>query len=103
MRIRLQFVVAGTLLTLCLPGPAASMLWRQTLDGGATDEGMGVKTDAAGNVYVAAMTDLAPRAWLLLVKLNEAGAEQWRTEIPVGAAGPPNSGSCQIVVVEGDT
>jgi hypothetical protein len=103
MRICLCFVVAETLLALCLSSPAAPVLWRRTIDGGAPDEGMGVKTDALGNVYVAAMTYLPPRAWLSLVKLNEAGAEQWRTEIPVGIAGPPKSGSCQIVVVEGDT
>lgn len=103
MKICLRFVVAETLLALCLSSPAASVLWRRTLDGGAPDEGMSVKADPAGSVYVAAMTYLPPRAWLLLVKLNEAGAEQWRTEIPVGTAGPPKSGSCQIVLVEGDT
>jgi hypothetical protein len=103
MRIRLQFVIAGTLVTLCLPGLAASVLWRQTLDGGAPDEGMSVKADAAGNVYVAAMTYLPPNAWLLLVKLNETGAEQWRTNIPVATAGAPQSGSCRIVLVGNDT
>lgn len=101
-RILLWYTILCLLPALCLSSPAASVLWRQTLDGGAPDEGMSVKADASGNVYVAAMTYLPPRAWLSLIKLNEAGAEQWRTEIPVGAAGPPKSGSCQMAVVEGD-
>jgi hypothetical protein len=103
MRNGTRLGIALGLLGFILSASAGSIAWRHTFDGGAPDEGMGVKTDAAGNAYVAWMTYLAPRAWIMVSKLDVNGAEQWNVSLPVATAGPPKSGSCRIAVAGEDT
>lgn len=103
MRNCIRFTAAFALLAAALSSFGGSILWRQSFDGGAPDEGMGIKTDAAGHARVAWMTYFPPQAWLRVAKLNAEGQEQWRVSLPVANARPPKSGSCAIQVVGEDT
>jgi hypothetical protein len=57
--------------------------WAVTYDGGDADQGFAVAVDSAGNVYVAGRswteTQYGLHGYLLVVKYNASGVQQWAT------------------------
>ncbi len=63
--------------------------WAVTYDGGDADQGFAVAVDSAGNVYVAGRSWMdsqygGPHGYLLAVKYNASGVQQWATTLSLG-------------------
>ena len=68
--------------------PQGVVQWAVTHDGGDIDRGFAVAVDGSGNVYVAGQswteTQFGTQGYLLVVKYNASGVEQWATRYVSG-------------------